>query len=130
MLYIAVYGHVESSFSIKVVSRNDVPSNIAFGIPQYGELAEAQYDYYYALASVEQNLLISLTSIHGDADLLVNIWDSDIAGNRTNWSRPSIEESPYIVMPTIVSERFELDSRHLTSLCPSRVCVAIVGSYL
>lgn len=67
--------------------------------------------YFYSIVSNNEDLMIALTSINGDADLLVNVWDREEAGPRKeDWERPSLGNSHYSSLETIVAERIDVGS--------------------
>lgn len=74
--------------------------------------------------------MISLTSLNGDADLLVNVWDREEAGSRREeWDRPRIGNSQYESLNPIVAERIDVGKTIMIDACPSGICVAIAGAY-
>jgi hypothetical protein len=60
MLYIAVYGYRDASYSIKVTSRKDIPELLVEGFPLTGQINETQYDFYYTYISTAASVKITM----------------------------------------------------------------------
>jgi hypothetical protein len=129
MLYMSVLGYHSSSYSIKVISRKDIPELLVENFPLTGQINETQYDYYYTYFGTNATVSIVLEALNGDSDLFVNVLDASSTGEVTEWPRPNLHLFDYSSQSSRGNELVRISAGDLASHCPSKACLVLTGIY-
>jgi hypothetical protein len=129
MLYLSVFGYRNSSYSIAVTTRKDIPAILVEGFPVTGQINETQYDYYYTYFGVSAPVSVVMEALNGDPDLFINVIDSSTTANLTEWTRPNKRAFDYSSQSSQTSDIILISEEDLRSRCPSTSCVVLTGVY-
>lgn len=128
MLYIGVYGYKQASYTIKVITRKDIPELMVEGFPVTGQINETQFDYYYIYLGVNSPVTIAMESLSGDPDLFVSLLDANTSEVVEDWPRPNKVVFDF-ASQSMANDIIRISSAELASRCPSKACVVLTGVY-
>lgn len=129
MLYIAVFGYRNASYTIKVTARKDIPELLVEGFPVTGQINETQYDYYFSYFRTSSPVSIVMEALNGDPDLFVNILDSNTTDQILDWPRPNKRSFDYSSQASQTNDFVRVNAADLVAKCPSSTCVVLTGVY-
>jgi len=129
LIYLAVYGFTSATYSIRVSSRRSLPVFLPLGVSSSGFLNSSEYAYYYASVGTVEGIAVHLQSLHGDADLYVNILDHSTSGVLADWKRPNKAESHFQSRSAALGDYISLSPADLQTACSSGACVLLAGAY-
>ncbi|CAG9327906.1 unnamed protein product [Blepharisma stoltei] len=130
LIYIGVSGALDSTYTIRASSKQNMPKYLVSNIPEIGYLNSFKYSCYYYSLSTSMPLLISTQSSKGSISFNINLTDADTlaVSNVSFWMTfPSFPNQYSSWSSTPFLNEIRMNEAQLPSHCPSGNCIALIG---
>lgn len=122
-MYLAVYGAVDSIYSIAAVIEEDLPAYLVPDTPQVGASSESKYTFYYSFVGGQDWFQVSLQNHVGEASLYLNLLPVLLDGSQT-WTRPNSDSAQYKSGLLPHYSAIALQKEEIESVCKQSRCRA------
>ncbi|CAG9316916.1 unnamed protein product [Blepharisma stoltei] len=128
LIYIAVYGHQSSKYSILVSTSKYSPILLSNGVAQNSQMSSKQIAYYYSTIEKTKPLYVSLLSLQGDADLYLRLIDMGKEGELpSEWEKVNQTHHDWSSLSALIEDRIYATPEMINSRCKGEKCAFLAG---